>query len=944
MAQAIPASSSIVNGRIAGIITDAATGETLPGANLLLEGTGIGTATDTEGRYLIVQVPAGQYTLLVTYVGYQRQAIPITVTDGETLALDIALSFEAFEGEEIVITAQVEGQVAAINQQLTSNTITNVVSKARIQELPDVNAAESVGRLPGVSILRSGGEATQVAIRGLSPKYNSVTVNGVRVPSTGTFDRSVDLSLISSNMLDGIEVMKALTPDRDADAIGGSVDLKLREAPEERLLDIQAQGSYNQLQDSYSNYKLSGSVGSRFFNNRLGVIASFSADEYDRSSDKFSGSYRQQGEGADALALIQRIDLRDEAQTRGRVGGSFVLDYRIPHGKVMLNGFYNELTSDQSFRSNNFDLENQRHIYALADNDGTTSIGTFGFGVEQNFGRLQYDIGLARTSSNRESPRNYYWDFMEEAAYDTDALPTNPDPLDIPAAFYNDLDNTDFLNFSVTDILSEEDETTAQMNLQVPFRWGQRLTGYFKTGGKLRRMERLNDQNTFGQGLYYGGSQGLRNILAQEIPEIGIAVGEGRVPLEPFLDDYSRDNFLDGDYELGYTINPDLAREVTMTLEEFWLENQSASRRLDYEGEERLRAGYVMAEFNLGQRVTFMPGIRWEHEESDYTGQFVREVGNGQTPVAIDTTNVRENTFALPMVHLRVKPTSWLDVRLAYTQTLTRPDYFQYAPITFVNQFGTWVQAGNPSLSPAKSTNYDASVSLYQSRLGLLTVSVYEKTIENLIVDVSFPMLDDQQILPDLDVPGLSGVPNVSSAVNNPFDATVRGIEFDWQTNFWYLPSFLKGVVLGVNYTRVDSEIKVPRFLLERERIPRPPFFLNTVKDTSRVGRLPNQPSHIANVMVGYDFKGFSARVSMLYQTDALSFFGNTPVDDRFTDDYIRWDLSFKQNLYSGLQVFANFNNLNARPDRDFRAELGASPAFIEYYGFTMDLGVRYRL
>lgn len=935
--------SAAANGRITGMVTDAATGESLPGANLVIEGTSQGTATDADGRYLIAPVAPGTYMLVVTYIGYQRKLVPVTVGDGESVTLNIELAFEAIEGTEVVITAQVEGQVAAINQQLSSNTITNVVSKARIQELPDVNAAESVGRLPGVSILRSGGEATQIAIRGLSPKYNSVTVNGVRVPSTGSNDRSVDLSLISSNMLDGIEVMKALTADKDADAIGGSVDLKLREAPETPLADLLVQGGYNQLQDYYGNYKVSGSVGRRFFGNRLGAIVSFSADEYDRSSDTFSGNYRQQGEGDAAVALIQRIDLRELAQTRGRIGGSMLLDYRIPYGKAVVNGFYNQLSGNQAFRSNNFDLENQRHIYALADNDGTTSIGTMAFNVEQTFNRFGYDIGIARTASERKNPANYYWDFMEEGAYDTDAVPENPAPIDIPAAFYNDLDNTYFLNFSVTDILSEEDETTAQMNVKVPFQFGRRVSGYLKTGGKLRRMERTNDQNSFGQGLFYGGSQGLRNVLAEALPELGVEVGDNRVPLEPFLDDYSRENFLDGDYDIGYPINPDLAAQVTKTLEEFWLENQSASRRQDYSGEERLRAGYVMAEFNLGQRLTFLPGIRWEHEESEYNGQFVREVGSGQTPVAIDTTTIRDNTFALPMVHLRVKPTSWLDLRLAYTETLTRPDYFQYAPITFVNQFGTWVQAGNPSLTPAKSVNLDASLSIYHNKIGLLTVSAYQKTIDNLIVSVGFPMLDEQQILPDLDVPGLSGVPNVSSAVNNPFDAKVRGIELDWQTNFWYLPSFLKGIVVGFNYTRVTSEIEVPRYLLERERLPAPPFFLNTVKDTSRVGRLPNQPKHIANMMVGYDLKGFSVRLSMLYQTNALSFFGNTPVDDRFTDDYVRWDLSVKQDFFWGLQFFANFNNLNARPDRDFRAELGASPAFIEYYGFTTDIGVRYR-
>ena len=943
IAQGMASDELLQTGRITGEVVDTDTGDKLPGANVFIESTTIGAVTDLDGRFLIARAPVGTLNLVVSYVGYRSTTITVEVVDGEELEVSIGLEYEVLEGEEVVITAQVEGQIAAINQQLSSNTITNVVSGDRIEELPDVNAAESIGRLPGVSIQRSGGEANKVAIRGLSPRYNTVTVNGVRVPSTGADDRSVDLSLISSNMLDGIEVMKAITADKDADAIGGAIDLKLKEAPEGFELDVQASGGYNELQDYYGNYKVSVSASNRFLNNNLGLIVGVSTDEFDRTSDQFSGTYRQEGAGEEARALIQRIDLRESDQIRGRTGGSFVVDYKIPFGRVIGNGFYNQLTGDQLIRSNNFDLEAQRHLYSVAENDGTTSIATYGVGVEQTFSLFSYDMGYARTNSDRKSPDNLYADFMEEAAYNTDILDLEPDPITIPSAFFNDLDNTFFLGYNINDQRSKENEQSFLMNVKVPFTYGNSIGGYFKTGLKFRHLDRWNDENQVGRGLYYGGDQNARNVLAEAIPELGIEVGARRIPLESLLDTYTRVNFLDGDYPLGYTVQTGLAREVSQALEEIALEGQGASRRRDYNGEETYRAGYVMAEVNLGKKVTIIPGIRWEDEESTYEGQFVREVGAGQTPLAIDTTNTRKSTFALPMMHLQVKPLDWLSVRLAYTQTLSRPDFLQYAPITFVNQFGNYVIAGNPELEPAKSTNYDLSVSIYENRIGLFTVSLFSKSIANLIVRTEFPFLDGQEILPELALPNLSGVPIIATSVNNPFDAEVQGIELDWQTNFWYLPNVFKGVVFGVNYTRITSELEVPRYLIEREAIPQPPFFLNTIKDTSRVGRLPDQPEHIANVTLGYDFKGFSARVSMLYQTNVTSFFGNTAIDDRFTDDYLRWDLSVKQNLPAGAQIFANFNNVTARPDRDFRAELGTLPSFIEYYGFTMDVGIRFR-
>ena len=193
-------------GRIEGKVTDNQVGEPLPSANVILQGTNYGAATDIKGHYFIAGVPVGDYQLTVRYIGYAEKTVPVSIRADRTTVQDIALEYKTVEGEEVTVTAQAQGQIGAINQQLRSNTIANVVAKDRIQEMPDVNAAESIGRLPGVSINRSGGEATKISIRGLSPKHNTVTVNGVRLPATGGDDRSVDLSLISSNVLDGIEL------------------------------------------------------------------------------------------------------------------------------------------------------------------------------------------------------------------------------------------------------------------------------------------------------------------------------------------------------------------------------------------------------------------------------------------------------------------------------------------------------------------------------------------------------------------------------------------------------------------------------------------------------------------------------------------------------------------------------------------------------------------
>ena len=364
-------------GQVTGWVIDRDAGTALPGANVIIQGTSTGAATDEDGIFTLNNVPAGTVTLTVSYIGYQTASREIFVIDGQTVEANFELVWEGVQGEEVLITAQAAGQNAAINQQLSSNTITNIVSAARIQELPDVNAAESAGRLPGVSIQRSGGEATKVVIRGLSPKYNTVTVNGVRVPSTSGNDRSADLSLISSSMLDGIEVMKAITPDKDADAIGGSVDLKLREAPDELMIDILGQGGYNQLQDYYGNYKFVGSVGHRFFDRKNWASSpAVNIDEFDRSADKFSGSYRQSSNAAtgEPIIIISGITAQEENVKRGRTGASAVLDFRLPNGKVTVNSFFNERTFDGLTRGNVMAIDQNRLRYSTSLGSGNTSV------------------------------------------------------------------------------------------------------------------------------------------------------------------------------------------------------------------------------------------------------------------------------------------------------------------------------------------------------------------------------------------------------------------------------------------------------------------------------------------------------------------------------------------------------------------------------------------
>ena len=178
---------------------------------------------------------------------------------------------------------------------------------------------KQLGVCPGFQFKDTEGEATKIEVRGLNPKYSLITVNGTELPATGSEDRSVDLSLISSNMLDGIILKKSNTPDMDADVLGGTVDLRLKEAPPNLQFNFSAQGGYNRLQDYYGNYNFTASVSNRFFDNLLGIIVNANIDNYDRSADKLQDDWRKYNYTISSVDLI----LREEQINRKRTGASF---------------------------------------------------------------------------------------------------------------------------------------------------------------------------------------------------------------------------------------------------------------------------------------------------------------------------------------------------------------------------------------------------------------------------------------------------------------------------------------------------------------------------------------------------------------------------------------------------------------------------------------------
>lgn len=954
-------------GSIKGKVVDKSSGEELLYANVQLEGTSLGTSTDDVGEFVIRQVPPGDYILIASYIGYQEQKVPVTVLSDETVEVNVELEYAALLGEEVIVTAQASGQMKAINEQLASNTIKNVVSADRIQDVPDVNAAESVARLPGLSLIRSGGEGQKVAIRGISPQYNVTMVNGVRMQSTDRNDRSVDLNMIAPNILSGIEVTKALTADMDADAVGGTVNLKIGEAQEGFRGNFGAQRGYGSLANTYDNYRVTGFLSNRFFNNKLGVQVSGYLDNFNRNSDVLSAGYALNEEDVliDGFIPIDlaRVSISDRVTDRQRLGGGLVLDYQLPNGSIIMNNFVSNLSQEEVEQQNSLGLIGNQWSAFASDRELSNTVISNALQGKFDFSFFSMDFSVSNSVSKQYNPGDLSMNIgiaQAEAGFTT---PTLENPAEVtPNQLLNSAQIIQGQNAKrITRLYTLERDVVesaqeAVLNFNVPFSLSKKVSGTLKLGGKYVHNNRDNDETQhFSQpDRTFLGEQFVRVLKDSLWPDLGLENLDQNLGIRAFL-------FEDPDYDIGEYLSGEegvddffyLADIAKMKRYEELAENSGyysldgrESAQYDYDYKRDLFAYYTMAELNIGDYVTLYPGIRFEKFKFDYSSFSTERFGPNpedfrNDPIEADFLE-GENWF--PQMHVRVKPTDWLDIRMASTKSIIYPDYRAISPYIYYDSYsGPALDLGNTSLMPSISQNYDIYASIFRNKLGLFTAGYFYKELDNLIVASSFRSKDSESVNNRFELTQTQQTV-VNTWINLDAKSTVRGFELDWQTHLWFLPKFLKGIVLSINYTHINSETVYP--FQTSKKLGSGPFAQTVFVDSTRTGRMPNQPDDVFNFTVGYDVGGFSARLSYQFQDNILVGVNRTYDElDSYTGAYKRWDFTAFQKLpwlEGRLQLYFNANNITNRPDRSFTSELQKLSS-VQYYGQTFDLGLRYR-
>ncbi|MFZ0452584.1 MAG: TonB-dependent receptor [Ignavibacteriaceae bacterium] len=984
-------------GQIQGTVKDSTTGDVLYGANVWLQGTSMGAATDMEGKYRIHNVPAGSYTMVIRYIGYRQKEMPINLVGGRTLELNIDLPSEVIEGKPVVVTAQAVGQREAINQQLTSNTIINVVSAEKIRELPDDNAATALSRLPGVSLMNGD----QVVIRGIQAKLNQVLVNGIELPSTDLNNRATDLGFISSNMLSGIEVIKALTPDMDANTLGGVVNLKLREAPTGLHFDVLAQGDYNSSDRVTDNYKFWASISQRFFDDKLGVFLQGNMDRTDGGNQiaSITPSYlgTTQNEYGQATYISTAATYQYASNIVKNSGGSLILDYRLPNGKIVFQNTYAGNVTDQL---NNYTLINFTNNQVLFTPDRSLygkDLWINALQAENTFGDIKVALSLSHSATEQYTIFGYA-PGINGAGWNQfyNANSTAPFGYDGSGKAITYSSQTSQQNMTLTkalgifDNLNPEDASgatiqgwpsslwnqfyqhlyNASLDVSAPVNFTKDINVTFKAGGKYLRTTRENNIDE-------DYAHGAQDLYLNPAANAYLGVSPSNPVSFPMImnNDFKRGkyylsdlyNFTNGGYK--YTLDRTRYDTWLQLSEQGWLvpRQYADSYKNDWRGAEQFSAGYAMGTFNIGPKLTVLGGARFESYNMIYHAQYTYVLhtvygdaasteGNPPAITVNDSTkpfnphykipysafNVdRTDNNVFPDVQLQYKVNDWADLRLAYSTGISRPDYTAIIPkVAF---YDGNIELGNPLLKPATGQNFDIVATFHNNYIGLFTVDAFYKVLKNQMYNTNIYYANRAQYADYAPIPDSAFLKDrfgftvpmyqqIALNLNNPNLGFIRGIEIDWQTNFWYLPAPLNSLVLDVNYTKSGSNTAYNILRLKNTRVIDPITHrvhdVFTTEDTTYVGRLIQQANDVVNVALGVDYKGFSGRISFSMTGNLLNSVGSRPEETSFTGNYYRWDFAIKQQLpIDGLSLAVNgvniFNN-GVSTYRNYRMRPGA--------------------
>ncbi len=905
-------------GGISGIVINEITGRSLQGAVVRVEGTNAVDRTDILGRYSLSGVPAGLQQLTVYYVGLETSVQSVNVTPGQTEIIDVGLSSEIYDLEDFVVVPQVVGQERAINQQKTASGIINVISEEQFGAILDGNIGQALQRLPGITVNEDqDGSLGAINIRGISGEFNSIQMDGNRIPTSGE-NRDFNPRTILADGFTNIEVIKAPTPDRDGDAVGGIVNLVTRSAfqREGREMSLKLGGILNKVPDIWGHSAIFSfsdlySVGEDTRNLGFSItLSSYDTDRFHRNADMDwilvtpeLNPELDTGKYDEPVWFMESSHWEHDTRATESYSISSSIDFRTDE-----NNSYYIRPSFSRFDRQGIQYETDIDLDTAFDNDGDPDEKTYavltpsyGRGTENSeasrgwIGTLENDFNelfaVSMGGRHEGGPGLLTYDVFvsknKRTVIDDTELNMVMEPDDPWFVFEYDIvgdinrgeveirhvgggDPTDLSQMTEGELEfvsaeRAEDVLSGRIDWEKPFN-PEHGTFTLKTGAKFRNSDQFRDDMV---DLYE---------MDETFPYAQVLEVTDAVVLR-------KPKYFDVQPEIGkelFRTNPELYEFV----EDDSLEDSNVA---DYDASENTTAAYVMGTYETGPH-TIITGVRYERNEWDNVNKIVSYLDDVPTIIPVEHGN--SYAFWLPGIHGRHELRENLILRESYNRSYGRPRLEELSRGRWEDDDGN-IEDGNPDLKPAISDNYDIQLEYYTDEGGLFSVGLFRKNIK----DFTFTQVYDfNEIGPDgIPIPVEGGDLEYERPVNGT-TATNQGIELIARQQLHFLPDPWNGLALRGSTTFTSSQANYP------DRTDRTDLPLEGFSDT------------IYTATIDYVWRGFSARVDYTFRSDYIEGLGSDIESDEFFGSVRRVDAEISYRLRSGVDIFVTGTNITDEP------------------------------
>ncbi|MEN7538616.1 TonB-dependent receptor [Aurantiacibacter flavus] len=898
-----------VAGDVAGTVSDETNTVALQSAVVSIPAQGRETVTGRDGSFSIADLPAGTYEVVVRYVGAPTVTRSITVPERGLVTANFTLGGD----NQIVVVGQAANQASALSRKYASDGVSDVLTRDAIGQFPDQNVAESLRRLPGINVLNDQGEGRFVSVRGLDPELNATSLNGVRVPAPEGDVRSVALDVISSDIIESIEVKKSLTPDMDGDTIGASIEINTTSAFNRRrdLLSVKVEGSYNDYSGVVSP---KGSIDfATHVTDNFGVSGGISYYHREFETDNIEAADWNE---ADGVVFAEETEYRDYDVTRERISGTLNLDYRVsPFTTVFARGSFSQFDDHEYRRRTTFKFdEDPRSGDAdsafFSDEDGEIQlqrdlkdrferqrIATTQLGFDHDDGEwmAKFSASWARASEKEDfsvDPIRF------RNKFEDDGLGITMDYSDRRMPLFTASGNVDAFLDPATYGFNKLELTTLSDSIDEEYALKGDLGRTFVTGDGEFTVQagvksRWRDKSYNADGIYYDfdGDLTLADMVGTQTYRL--------TNIGPVIDKGAGATFF-------------RANESSFEIDQY--ETDLLSLPDDYSAEEDVLAGYLMGRYS-SDILRVIGGVRAERTNVSLAGQLVVDDGDDVTDV-IPLSFERDYTDWLPSFTLRYEPQQDMVFRLAGYRSLVRPKLSKLAPIFTVND-DLEAEFGNPDLEPYRAWNADAAVEFYLPGNGAFSFGLFYKSIDNFIVDQTTPESGSYQGI-DYD--------ELTRAINGD-TATVFGVEIGFSRSLDFLPAPLDGFLVQANYTFTDATGTV---------------FTDGDAGEPRDIQLPSSSRNTGNLVLGYEMGPLELRAAGTYRSKYLDELGGNASEDRYVDHHFQLDLSAKVEVIENVRLFAEWINVNNAKYFAYQSYAGRERLLqYEEYGSTVKFGAK---